>query len=309
MKRKIEVVPYSSNWPEMFAKEAKLVEHALGSNCIAIHHIGSTSVPGLDAKPIIDMVPVVKNIVEVDTEAMQGLGYRARGEYGIAFRRFFQKEGTFNVHIYEEGDTEIDRYVKFRDYLRSHEEEARSYARLKTQLASQFPDDIYHYCLGKEDFVAGIDAKDSFEGWRMVQALTDREWAAVRNFRLKYFFKTNVDPYTWTFEEKDHLHWVFYKNNEIIGYIHLQLWPEQRALLRIIVIDEPYRKLGYGSLLLSRCERWLRQWGYKMLMTQSSPEAYPFYIKQGYSKMPLNDPNGYKTDPRDIEMGKDLSLF
>lgn len=154
--------------------------------------------------------------------------------------------------------------------------------------------------------MASIDAKNGLNGWRMVRALTDREWAAVRAFRLKYFFKSNVDPYTWTFERKDHVHWVFCKNDQIIGYIHLQLWPEERGYLRIIVIDEPHRKLGYGSQLLGLCERWLLHQGYKKLMVQSSPASYPFYLAHGYSEMPLNDPNGHKTDARDIEMGKVL---
>ena len=309
MKKKIEVVPYNPKWPEMFAEEAKQVWQALGNNCIAIHHIGSTSVPGLAAKPIIDMLPVVRDILEVDRAvgAMERLGYEAKGEYGIAFRRYFQKgknTRTHNVHIYEQGDPEIDRYVRFRDWLRSHDDDAKSYAQLKLKLAEQFPEDILQYCSGKDTFVARIDAKDGFDGWRMVQALTDREWAAVRAFRLKYFFKSNVDPFTWTFERKDHVHWVFYMNDEIIGYVHLQLWPEDRAFLRIIVIDEQHRKLGYGSQLLGLCERWLRHRGYKKLMIQSSPEAYQFYCKHGYAKMPLNDPNGHKTDSRDIEIGK-----
>jgi GNAT superfamily N-acetyltransferase len=77
--------------------------------------------------------------------------------------------------------------------------------------------------------------------------------------------------------------------------------------MRIIVIDEGYRKLGMGSELLGLTERWLRQHGYRKLVVQSSPEAYPFYRKHGYVEMPFEDPHGYKTDPRDIEIGKFLS--
>ena len=155
-------------------------------------------------------------------------------------------------------------------------------------------------------FVASIDAKDGFEGWRMVKALTDREWAAVRDLRQRYFFKSNADPYTWTFEHKDHIHFVFYKNVEIIGYVHLQLWPEGRAALRIIVIDDIYRNRGFGSQFLKLCERWLSHQGFKMLVIQSSPTAYKFYHEHEYVKMPFNDPDGYETDSRDIEIGKFL---
>ncbi|CDZ81906.1 dephospho-CoA kinase/protein folding accessory domain-containing protein [Candidatus Rubidus massiliensis] len=91
MNRTVKVVSYDPKWPLMFEAEAALIKQALGSNCLAVHHIGSTSIPGLSAKPIIDILPVVKNILEVDasTEAMENLGYDVKGEYGIAFRRYF----------------------------------------------------------------------------------------------------------------------------------------------------------------------------------------------------------------------------
>lgn len=127
---------HNGNWPTMFEQESALIQQALGANCIIIHHIGSTSVPGLSPKPIIDMLPVVKNILEVDkaTRAIESLGYEVKGEYGIAFRRYFQKGRnirTHNVHVYEEGDPEINRYLKFRDWMRSHEDDARAYANLR----------------------------------------------------------------------------------------------------------------------------------------------------------------------------------
>lgn len=309
MRRNIEVVTYNPQWPKMFESEAEIIKQVLGNNCVTIHHIGSTSVPGLSSKPLIDMLPVVKDIQEVDRsiKAMESLGYEAKGEYGIAFRRYFQKGKnirTHNVHVYEEGDPEIDRYLKFRDWMRSHEDDARAYANLKIELAAKFPQDILQYCNGKDTFVASIDAKDGFDGWRMVKALTDREWAAVRALRQKYFFKSNTDPYVWTFEHKDHVHFVFYKNSDIIGYTHLQLWAECRAALRIIVIDENYRNRGFGGQFLKLCERWLYHQGFKMLLIQSSPEAYKFYSQHEYLKMPFNDPDGYETDSRDIEIGK-----
>jgi len=313
MNNPIEVVSYNPQWPELFEVEAEQIKRALGCNCIEVHHIGSTSILGLSAKPVIDMLPVVRDIQEVDqaTKAMESLGYEAKGEYGIAFRRYFQKGKniqTHHVHVYQEADPEISRYLKFRDWMRSHPSDAESYGKLKLELAKKFPHDILQYCNGKDAFVASIDAKDGFDGWRIVKALTDREWDAVRFLRQKYFFKSKEDPYTWTFIHKDHIHFVFYKNAEIIGYAHLQLWPEHRAALRIIVIDERYRKLGFGSQFLRLCERWLYHQGCKKLLIQSSPEAHPFYCRHGYTEMPFNDPDGYKGDPRDTEIGKYLAM-
>lgn len=311
MNTKVVVVPYSPLWPRMYEQESILILQALGKNCLSIHHIGSTSVPGLSAKPILDILPIVKNIQEVDqaTRAMESLGYESKGEYGIAFRRYFQKGDylrTHHVHVFEEGDPEIDRYLKFRDWMRSHEEDALAYANLKIELATRFPQDMLQYCNGKDAFVASIDKKNGYDGWRMVKALTDREWATVHTFRQKYFFKNLVDPYAWTFDYKDHVHLVFYKNAEIIGYAHLQLWEEKRAALRIIVMDESYRNRGFGSQFLRLCERWLLHQGFQTLVVQSSPAAYRFYCRHGYQSMPFKDPDGYETDSRDIEIGKNL---
>ncbi|MBS3904405.1 MAG: GNAT family N-acetyltransferase [Simkania sp.] len=313
VKKEIEVVPYNPKWPEMFAEEAERIQHALGDNCIAIHHIGSTSIPGLSAKPIIDILPVVRDILAVDQaiKTMEALGYEAKGEYGIAFRRYFQKgreERTHNVHVYEEGDPEASRYIKFRDWMRSHEEDAKSYAILKLELAAKFPRDILQYCSGKDAFVASIDAKDGFDGWRMVQALTDREWTAVQTLRKTCFGSSDLDPFTWTFKHKEHVHFIFYKNAEIIGYAHLQLCPENMAVLRMIVIDERYRNLGFGSRFLQLCERWLCHQGYNKIVVKSSQTIYKFYQHCGYTDMSWNDPDAHKVGSQEIEMGKTLTV-
>ena len=304
--KKIEVVKYDPKWPELFKLEAEFIKQALGCNCVEIHHIGSTSIPGLEAKPIIDMLIVVRNIQEVDQaiKAMESLDYEAKGEYGIAFRRFFQKgkkARTQNVHVFQEGDPEIDRYLKFRDWMRSHASDAESYGKLKLELAQKFPCDILQYCNGKDAFVAGIDVKDGFSGWRIVKALTDREWAAVDRLRRQVLLKSKEDSDTCTFTDKDHIHFVFYKNAEIIGYAHLHLLPENRASLRRLVIDESCRNLGLGSQFLKLCERWLYHQGFQVLLAQSSQEASTFYSKRGYSKMSFKD-------SEDIEMGKHLAM-
>ncbi|HHL2052078.1 TPA: GrpB family protein, partial [Legionella pneumophila] len=170
----IKVVSYDSNWPVQFEQEAERIKKALGSNCIEIHHIGSTSVPDLVAKPVIDMIPVVLDISKVDgaNAAIRALGYEAKGEYGIPFRRYFQKGDnrlTHHAHVFELGNPEIERHLKFRDWMRMHPKDREAYARLKQELARRYSDDITAYCLGKEDFIATIDKKAGFNGLRMVK--------------------------------------------------------------------------------------------------------------------------------------------
>jgi GrpB-like predicted nucleotidyltransferase (UPF0157 family)/GNAT superfamily N-acetyltransferase len=309
----IKVVSYDSEWLCMFEREAKLIKIALGNNCIDIHHIGSTSVPGLKAKPIIDILPVVKDILPVDQTvlAMADLGYEAKGEYGIPFRRYFQKRSAHsrhNVHIFEQGNPEIDRHLKFRNWMRLHVSDRDAYGKLKAELALKFSHDIMNYCLGKDAFIADIDTKTGFDGLRIVQALTDCEWKAVRHLRQKYFFDRVPidDPYTWTFKNPQHVHFILYTGTKIVGYAHIQLWPQNRAALRIIVIDEPYCNKGLGSEFLKLCERWLSHQNVRKLLVQSSPDAYKFYCNNGYVEMPFSDPDGYEGDPRDIEVGKNL---
>lgn len=163
MPQHIIVVDYDPLWPLLFRKEADAISRILGDNLVLIHHIGSTSVPFLAAKPIIDIMPVVKDLSDVD--AVSGefvkLGYEYLGEFGIKGRRYLRKGGqerTHQIHIFQmEDDTNILRHLAFRDYLRSHRDVAMEYAALKKDLAARFPYDIDGYCDGKDAFVKKIE--------------------------------------------------------------------------------------------------------------------------------------------------------
>ncbi|AFY93699.1 GrpB family protein [Chamaesiphon minutus] len=164
MTRKVEVVPHDRNWQSAFADEAQQLSIAFGDNAISIHHIGSTSIETIYAKPIIDILVEVEDIHQVDDRnpEIESLGYTAMGEFGIAGRRFFRKdrsEGirTHHIHTFEVGSAQIDRHLAFRDYLRAHPEDASKYSELKQQLARQHPTDIQAYMEGKHDFIQAID--------------------------------------------------------------------------------------------------------------------------------------------------------
>ncbi|MFT4416643.1 GrpB family protein [Fredinandcohnia humi] len=162
--RKVEVCSYNEKWAVLFAEEAKKLNLIFGNEIVAIHHIGSTSVPGLKAKPIIDIMPVVKDITYADkyNEEMQEIGYEPRGENGIPGRRYYQKGGdnrSHHVHMYQVGSDEIERHLAFRDYLKQHPNVMMSYGELKDRLAKQFPYDIDSYITGKDRLVKEIEAK------------------------------------------------------------------------------------------------------------------------------------------------------
>ncbi len=164
-REQIDLVLYTPVWESKFKEEADRITQALSDTLTAIHHIGSTAIPGIVAKPIIDILPVVKDIEDVDrlTPYLEALGYEAKGEYGMPGRRFFIKRENgkriFNVHIFEEGHPDIERHLHFRDYMRTHPEDAAAYSELKKSLVKHSPDDIERYCWGKEDFVEAMNIK------------------------------------------------------------------------------------------------------------------------------------------------------
>ena len=157
--REVVIVPPDRGWREAFEAEAARLRSILGENLVEIHHIGSTAIPGIAAKPIVDILPVVREIERVDVlhEALAAAGYRAWGEFGLPGRRYFTREEngkrTHNVHVYAVGNPEITRHLAFRDYMNAHPEEARAYGRLKEKLAREFPSDFEAYMDGKHAFV------------------------------------------------------------------------------------------------------------------------------------------------------------
>ena len=157
--RGIVIVDHTPNWSVDFADEAERIRDALVPYSLEIHHIGSTAVPGLAAKPVIDMLLVVSDLRQLDSRKSVWieLGYQAKGELGIAGRRFYCKgpdhARTHHVHAFPGGHVEIKRHLQFRDFLREHSERAQEYAALKRKLARSFPDDVEAYNHGKASLI------------------------------------------------------------------------------------------------------------------------------------------------------------
>ena len=164
--RKVEVTPYNPEWKEQFLKEKERLAKVFEGESAVIHHIGSTSVEGLAAKPIIDFLIEVPEIGIADerTDELESLGYTGKGENGIPHRRYFfceneTGERLFHLHIFPSGNQEIERHLVFRDYLRTFKDEAEKYGRLKIELAGKHPDDIEAYIEGKNEFVQEMERR------------------------------------------------------------------------------------------------------------------------------------------------------
>jgi GrpB-like predicted nucleotidyltransferase (UPF0157 family) len=159
--RAVAVVDYDGEWPRMFEEEAGRIREACGGTILTIEHIGSTSVPGLAAKPIIDMMPGVANLTvarAVVIPAMERIGYESLGAYGIAGRLYFRRgePRSYHVHMFEVGQGEWEKHLVFRDYLREHPEAVKEYAALKRELAEKHREDREAYTTAKSPFIQGI---------------------------------------------------------------------------------------------------------------------------------------------------------
>jgi len=157
----IVLAPYDPAWPSRFAAARAEILSACGGLVIEVHHIGSTAIPGASAKPVIDMMPVVRRFEDgaACVAPLQVLGYQSRGEHGIAGRYYFVR-GTprsHQLHLFAADHPEVERHLLFRDYLRAHPDERVAYERLKRGLAAKFGDDRQAYAAAKTPFCDRID--------------------------------------------------------------------------------------------------------------------------------------------------------
>ena len=142
---KVRLTAHSENWARMFEGEAAVLRLIFGENVVTFEHFGSTPIPALPAKPVIDMMCIVQSIEQIDAcnEEMAALGYDVAGEWGIPERRLFRKGGdnrTHHIHGYEVGSLQIARHFAVRDYRRAHPEEGERYGQLKETLAQRWND-------------------------------------------------------------------------------------------------------------------------------------------------------------------------
>ena len=159
MALKNKLIPYQEEWALKFKEEAELIENVFGDSAIAIHHVGSTALSGIYAKPEIDIHVEVSTTSNVDqyAEGMTLLGYRVRGEEVEQGSHYYSKdeEGvrTFKVHVSESHHPGLRNHLIFRDYLRTHPERAKEYSDLKRSLAATNKSGIIEYLNGKRPFI------------------------------------------------------------------------------------------------------------------------------------------------------------
>jgi GrpB-like predicted nucleotidyltransferase (UPF0157 family) len=143
----------------MFRAEEERLKQIFYDQWMYIEHIGSTVIPGIKAKPIIDILVEIQDLDQIDRfiPAMEAYGYEYRAESGLPGRQYFRKEPDkvrgYHVHVYQAGHENIVLKLNFRDYLRTHPKRAQLYSQLKEELASKFRDDRAMYGKAKSGFI------------------------------------------------------------------------------------------------------------------------------------------------------------
>ncbi len=163
----VELRPYTPAWAEAAEREAARLTEALSDCLLVVHHIGSTAIPAIRAKPILDLLPVVRELTALDAARprVEALGYAWWGEYGLPGRRYCTLDDVatgrrhVQLHCYEQGALAIERHVAFRDYLRSHPDVATAYELEKERCRALHPMDSHAYTECKTEWIRRIEAE------------------------------------------------------------------------------------------------------------------------------------------------------
>ena len=161
----VELVPHSPHWAGMAAHETSRLKAALGDELVTVHHIGSTAIPDIRAKPIVDLIPIVRSLARLDEleSVVRALGYKWFGEFGLPGRRYCYLldantgHRLFQLHCYQTGADEVPRHLAFRDYLREYPAIAREYESEKIRAAAISPADVNAYNDEKNDWIKRVE--------------------------------------------------------------------------------------------------------------------------------------------------------
>lgn len=257
LENEVFLLPHNPKWVREAKEEIKHLLTLFKPLRIDLYHIGSTALSECKAKPILDILGIVSDILEIDefNHQLEKLGYEAKGEFGMKRRRFFIRfeKQAVNLHIFEDTDPEVERHLRFGDYLRAHPEAMKRYSNLKEALACQYSKDRNQYCLGKTSFIKEIDRLAALEG-----KPSNRQWGAKRkswtkeqiresmeaNMQLVMTYYAKYIPSQEIVFEKDVTVVRADMPDDTFNYIVSAKFEEKCAKERIQAVLDHYRKKG-----------------------------------------------------------------
>ena len=272
----IVVLPYDEQWKQDFLKIKAELTDALGQLIIRIEHVGSTSVPGLSAKPIIDIDVVIKDysLFENVVSALGKIGYQHEGDLGIKGREAFKYSGKEHLrkhHLYvcPEDSPELKRHMAFRDYLRTHPDAVWEYSRIKEEGAARYPDDIERYIAHKSPFIERIYAELGLSTFHADERDRIKLVPMTADMYHSFFSEYENDP-DILLPGQEYVHYEYSEEkaanyiqrqrdmkriplaimcgDEIVGEIVIKsIEPRQCATLSIVLKNAQYKDRGIGT--------------------------------------------------------------
>ena len=301
-KKTIRVVPYDPTWQSVFERESALIRQALGENCVTVDHVGSTSVPGLPAKPKVDILAVVKNgTLSIHSLATKDFAYR--GEYNLPFQFLFTKRGkhAINLHVFEEGHPEIELNLVFRDHLRTNPRARDEYTRLKYRLieeeSSHEKNDTMFvgYTLGKNEFIRTILKQENYTRLRFLKVAHHAEWQAYH--RISHTQCSDsigvVDCLlSQDVSSSNAHHLMLCLGCEPAAIACVNFLNDTDSALNLIATEVHLDPEHYGKEMILLIEKWLKTHHKTLLKIKARPSADSFYRALGYMPMSCHDSPG-----------------
>ena len=306
---RVRLAPYTPKWRRLFEEEKARLQAAIGPYVLDIQHVGSTSIPGMIAKPIIDIGVSVTSFegARVCIQPVEQLGYEYRGEFGIPLRHYFVKGDprTHHLHMHELGSPDWENQVLFRDYLIQHPDLAEEYAALKMDLAQRYPTDREAYLEAKAPFIQRVMGMARSAVYEIRQAtVKDCPGLAqvqVDSYRTAYaglFPQSYLLRFSYEEQEQDWREWLaagtedvllvaVSAEDQVMGYVLARadpdLFPGYNAEILALHVRQSSQRKGIGQALLGRAVEELeaRECASVMLWTLKGNPARRWYEHLG----------------------------
>lgn len=266
--KKVNIVPYNSNWPIIFEELSFKIKNSLGDNIRSIYHIGSTSVNNLASKNKIDIGLVVKNANDA-IKKLEEIGFEYRGEWNIPFKYGFRYRHDIkaNLHMFDFFYPAIESNLLFRDHLRNHKDDREKYEKLKYEIIKDESAHkknhpfLYNYTVSKSSFIKKIIKKTGFDKVYLQYCCDLEEMKFANDCRVK----KNLKPIAKDeFFKKNHKHFILQKGVNIIGYAHLEILSEHnisdsKYILHTMIFGEIKMSKNYQQKFQELIDSWVNE--------------------------------------------------